>query len=282
MKRKALIIIAAATTLLILPYRACPQYHYLFCGEQLQMDHGGTAEDLQIIEQENINEPEDSVLWSACTNSGIYRANWDDNYDKWNTWKRFMAGKHCYGVDAVIVGWTGEGGPPPESREFVLLATYGMGVFYEYSDNGYFPFVWDRPNEQDYPDAWKHADIRDAAFHLPNTASEPPDLQDKYYVILNSAIYPDNPGIYRWDDQQHDFVRIDDISSAIHQYTHFYRDTRNPNILYVTSSKGIYKLYGPYHKPVFELLQDTIRLEDLPIITPSNIAKNLPPLSTTN
>ena len=52
-------------------------------------------------------------------------------------------------------------------------------------------------------------------------------------------------------------------------FVKFYRDMGNPNILYVTSSEGIYKLYGPYSKTIFEKLPEGTRLEDLSIATPS-------------
>jgi hypothetical protein len=60
------------------------------------------------------------------------------------------------------------------------------------------------------------------------------------------------------------------------RFANFWRDLEDGNVLYVTSTDGIYKLYGSYTSPQFEKLPVNTKLEDLPIARPPANLRPLP------
>ncbi len=249
MQGRIWIILLAA--LLLAGGRAVGQWH------ALELEGGGVAHDLQLVYHDNPNDARDQV-WAACMNTGSYRATWSNG--AWSAWTEHLAGRGILGIDAVEVSGT----------EYVLAAGGNNGVWYKNGTN-----AWDRPpNLEFYPAAWKWVRVHDAAFYWPTPSGSPGESQ--YFMLLHEKISEQvKPGIYRWDNVNRVFARADGLGDNSYFFSHFYRDINNPNILYVTSPDGIYKLYGSYTVPKFEKLPAETKLEDLPIARPP---AGLPPL----
>jgi len=216
--------------------------------------------------------PDNGMLCAVAMENGLWQMTYDNGWPA--QWNEHLPGKGFLGVDAIY--HTPSGG---SATEYVLGAS-NKGVWYKAA-----PITtagWDRPNlDLYYPDAWNFARVHDAAFYHDGT-SYSNDPQDKFFVILAKGGVPPsdyNPGLYRWDETQQPlvFARVDEpyYYSTLHEYGHFYRDKGDPNILWVTSPHGIYKLYGSYASPKFEKLSANTKLDDLPIARPP---ADLPPL----
>jgi hypothetical protein len=248
--------------------------------DRLELDHGGVVEDLQLITRNDSNAR--NTVWAACMSGGLYRSTWSGS--AWNAWQEYKPGKHPYGVDAIELITAS----PASDKEYVLMATTENGVYYNESDAGssWNPGDWVRPGliPQCFPLSWTHATMNDAAFYWPppvgSLQPDPMIPKAQFYVVLSGdctdpmaphAIF--HGGIYRWSQTASPtFTRVDPGNTE-KKYSHFYRDLRQPNALYVTSDHGLYKLSGPYGKETFEKLPPGTKLEDLPISKPP---KNLP------
>jgi hypothetical protein len=231
--------------------------------ELLQMDHGGVVEDMQLVYHANPATSRDQV-WAACMNGGIYRSTWNTGSSAWNTFSQYIPGKKAFGIDAIEVNGT----------EYVLCASQGLGLRYTASSSSSFSPTWDWPNGQAvYPDAWKHCGTNDAAFYWPSSGT-PGNPQQQFYVILTGAVdetpQPD-AGLWRWNNTsgQEGFLRLTNQPAGAHAYSHFYRDLRQPNVLYVIkkvekdeddaviSSGMLYRINGTYGSETVTLLTDT-------------------------
>jgi hypothetical protein len=180
------------------------------------------------------------------------------NADSWTPVDSFMADVKVAGVDAVEIG----------GAEYILAASADRGIFYGFKQGS--SVVWQRPYEP-LPSLWMHTNVPDAAFFWPppseifNPTIRPP--RSRYYVVRA------NGGIYCWVRMMSNFNLLPSTQNILLQK--FYRDQTNPNILYITSSDGLYKLSGPYGNETFEKLPPGTKLKDLPIAFPP---KNLPPI----
>ena len=232
------------------------------------LDGGGVAHDVQLLRHDDAS-PVNNELWSVSMSSGYYRAEWSSG--AWSDWTAYQPGKSGLGVDAIEVSGT----------EYVLVGTSGNGVQFCDDPTAGSP-TWNWPGGSTvFPELWKYSRVRDAAFFWPQ-GSNPTSPEGQYYFLLATPVWNSagtaiiaNPGVYRWNSTT--FARVDETywDDDPHFYFRFYRDMAEPDILYLTASDGIYKLYGSYASPKFEKLSANTKLDDLPIARPP---ADLPPL----
>jgi len=239
---------------------------------RLAFDGGGVGMDVQHVRLSD-NSLAD-IVWSANMEGGFFRATWSE--DSWGTWTEYLPGRFAFGQDAIYLGSL-------ESTECVLAATGTMGIWYKgYPTAG---GEWPRPNGYLYPDTWDSVFTHDVAFFRNTNGTWPQSPEDSFFVILRDTVFVgnnQNPGIYRWRSApNNDFYRVDAANNndPSRDFSNFWRDLGDGNVLYVTSPDGIYKLYGSYTRPKFEKLPPGTRLEDLPVDLPQQLLKKLPPLT---
>jgi hypothetical protein len=164
---------------------------------------------------------------------------------------------------------------------YVLAGTPQVGLWL-WCDQ--YPEKWHRPNGWIlYPPPWRFISVGDVAFSqvLPPRGQESTRLH--YYFILKSPVMCDPwsvPGLYRWDHDLDGFDRVDYPPNHPdgRRYDRLYRDENDPQVFYVTSPEGIYKLSGSNRGETFEKLPASTKLGDLPLASSPRLPENLPRL----
>ena len=209
--------------------------------ERIDLSGGGVIDDIQTLEVGS-----DDIVWAASMGTGLFRVKWESS--SWDhTWSENLAGKGVFGLDAIY----------QSSTEYVLAGTACNGIYFSSSSSGSFA-NWIRPNneQQQYPSTWNNIRAHDLAFYCNTNGSYETNPEDKYFVIYRNNDLPGGPGgylgIYKWNDGTPAFDRI--TSALDRQFDHFYRDKKDPNVLYVKGEdavsggdvKYLYRLKGDY------------------------------------